>query len=161
MTSLVGSGTKDLELLGLRLTVAGNGGLRRELLAGLRAGARPLIPALQDAARAELPKRGGLNEHVAASRFSVRTRLGPGSAGVSIVNQPAADTSRRGGGQTQFGSDRGAVRHPVFGHKDRWAVTTVQPGWFSKTLEARMPQVAAELTATVTAVADRLAGRAL
>ncbi len=158
MTSIVGPGNKQLDLLAIRMRAAGDGGLRRELLAGLRAGVRPVIPALQEAARSELPRKGGLGEWVAGSRFTVRTSLTPGVARVQIVNQPSRDTSRRGSGSVQFGSDKGVVRHPVFGHMDRWAQTTVRSGWFSRTVEGKLPEVTAELTATMRAVADRLAG---
>ncbi len=161
MTSIVGTGNKDLAILALRLKAAGEGGLRRELLAGLRAGVRPIIGELQAAARADLPKKGGLNEYVAASKFTVRNRLSPLTAGVSIVNQPQSGSSRRGGtGSVQFGSDRGVVRHPVFGHRDRkWADTKVRGGWFTGTIEQHLPQVTVEVTAVLTKVAADLAGR--
>jgi hypothetical protein len=158
MTSIAGPANKELALLAIRLKAAGDGGLRRELLAGLRAGVRPVIPALQAAARADLPKGGGLNEWVAASKFSVRNRLSPFTAGVQIVNQSKTGTSRRGGsGSVQFGSDRGVVRHPVFGHKDRrWTETKVRGGWFTDTVEQHLPQITAEVTAVLTGVAERL-----
>jgi len=161
MTSIVGSGNKDLAILALRLKAAGEGGLRRELLAGIRGGATPILPAVREAALAQLPKRGGLNEWVAASKFTIRNRLSPFTAGVSIVNQPIADTSRRGSGSVQFGTDKGRVRHPVFGHRDRkWAETTVaNGGWFTGTIERHLPQVTADVTAVITKVAADLAGR--
>lgn len=153
-----GNASRELGVLAGRLKAAGDGGLRRELLAGLRTGVRPMIPALQDAARAELPHSGGLGEWVADSRFTVRNRLSVDAAVVSIVNKPAKDTSRRGGGQAQFGTDKGVVRHPVFGHLDRWATTKVHGGWFSRTIEARIPQVTAEIEAVIAGVAEKLIG---
>jgi len=161
MTSIVGSANKELALLAIRLKAAGEGGLRRELLAGLRAGVRPVIPALRAAALSELPKKGGLNEWVAASKLTVRNRLSPFTAGVQIVNQSKAGSSRRGGsGQVQFGSDKGVVRHPVFGHTDRkWTETKVHAGWFTDTIEQHLPQVTAEITVVMAKVAADLTGR--
>ncbi len=151
-----GTASAELGALAGRLKAAGDGGLRRELLAGLRSGVRPIIPALQDAARAELPHSGGLGEWVASSRFTVRNRLSVESASVSIVNRPAKDTSRRGGGQAQFGTDKGVVRHPVFGHLDRWATTKVHGGWFSRTVEDHLPHVTAEVESVVVSVGEKL-----
>ena len=161
MTSIAGPANKELALLAIRLKAAGEGGLRRELLAGLRAGVRPVIPELRAAALSELPKKGGLNEWVAASKFSVRNRLSPFTAGVSIVNQSQSGSVGRGGsGSVQFGSDRGVVRHPVFGHTDRkWAETKVHGGWFTNTIEQHLPQVTAEVTAVLAKVAAELTGR--
>ncbi len=161
MTSIAGPANKELALLAIRLKAAGDGGLRRELLAGLRGAVRPIIPELQAAARADLPKGGGLNEWVAASKFTVRNRLSPFTAGVQIVNQSKTGTSRRGGGgSVQFGSDRGVVRHPVFGHKDRrWSETKVHGGWFTDTVEQHLPQVTAEVTAVLAKVAADLTGK--
>ncbi len=161
MTSIAGPGNKELALLAIRLKAAGEGGLRRELLAGLRAGVRPILPELRAAALSELPKKGGLNEWVADSKFTVRNRLGPFTAGVQIVNQPKVGSSRRGGsGSVQFGSDRGVVRHPVFGHRDRkWAVTKVHGGWFSGTVERHLPEVTTAVAAVMAKVAADLTGR--
>jgi hypothetical protein len=140
-------GAGQLELLGLRLKAAGATGLRRNLLAGIRAGAKPLVADVRAAALAQLPKSGGLNEYVASSPIAVRTRLSGPSVGVRIVNTKKGAGS---GGIADFGSDRGAVRHPVFGHKDRkWAVTKVTPGWFTKTLEDKSPGVAPDVFAAM------------
>ena len=133
-------GVAQLEALGVKLKLAGATGLRRNLLAGIRAGAQPLVGDVRAAALALLPKGGGLNEYVAASPIAVRTRLTGASVGVRIVNTKKGAQS---GGTAQFGSDKGAVRHPVYGHRDRkWATTNVTPGWFSKTLEDKSPGTA-------------------
>jgi hypothetical protein len=141
----------ELKALGVRLQAAGNGGLRRNLLAGIRAGAAPLVGDVRQAALEKLPKSGGLAEFVASSPIAVRTRL-TGLVGVRIVNTRAG---ARKGGQTDFGTDRGHVRHPTFGRpgKNSWVGQNVTPGWFSKTLEERSPETTPLVLAAMEATA--------
>jgi len=140
----------ELKALSVRLKAAGDGGLRRQLLKGIRTGAAPLVEDVRQAALDILPKSGGLNRYVADSPIAVRTRL-TGTVGVRIVN---TREGARKGGERDFGSDLGEVRHPVFGRrKGKWATTEVTPGWFSKTLERRSP----ETTPFVQAAMDRVA----
>jgi hypothetical protein len=147
-------GAGQLELLGLRLKAAGATGLRRELLAGIRLGAAPLVGDVRAAARDILPKSGGLNNYVADSNIRVATRLSGRNAGVRIINSRSGADS---GGTADFGSDKGAVRHPVFGHRDRkWATTKVTPGWFTKTLEEKAPSVTPFVLAACESVAVAL-----
>jgi hypothetical protein len=145
------SNGSQLRELGLKLKAAGDGGLRRELLAGIRLGAAPLVGDVRAAALERLPHRGGLAAFVASSPIAVRTRL-TGVVGVRIVN---TRSGARKGGTTDFGTDRGHVRHPTFGRKGKgsWVGQDVPPGWFSKTLEEKSP----ETTPLVLAAMNRTA----
>ncbi len=146
----VNSGAQ-LRELGLKLQAAGNGGLRRNLLAGIRAGAAPLVGDVRQKALEILPHSGGLAAYVASSPIAVRTRL-TGLVGVRIVNTRAG---ARKGGTTSFGTDRGQVRHPTFGRqgKNSWVTQAVPPGWFSKTLEERSPETTPLVLAAMNATA--------
>jgi hypothetical protein len=125
------SNGSQLRELGVKLQGASNGGLRRELRAGIRAGAAPLVEDVRRAAREKLPKGGGLNEFVANSKITVSVPLAGRNASVRLIN---SRQSKRGGIR-DFGSDLGRVRHPVFGHRKRkWAETVVTPGWYFETL---------------------------
>lgn len=105
------------------------------------------VPAVQAAARARLPKSGGLNEWIAAQPISVRATLTPRSAGVRMV-QPYPDARY---------VNSGFVRHPVFadGTKTRKEWTWVnQPipnatGWWTQTLTALGPAMTAQLVVMV------------
>lgn len=148
---VVGAG--QLELLGVRLKAAGAVGLRRQLLAGIRAGAAPLVGDVREAARSILPKSGGLNNWVADSNIRVATRLSGRNVGVRIINSRSGSGS---GGTADFGSDKGVVRHPVFGHAGRWSTTKVTPGWFSHTLEEKVSSVTPFVVAACESVAVAL-----
>lgn len=142
-------GAEQLAIVAARLKVAGAVELRRELLVGLRAGAQPLIPKVRAAALEQLPKRGGLNVRVAGEPMSVRIRTGGRSPSVRIVTK-TSDTG---------GADRGVIRHPVFGHRDRkWSSQPYVPakGYFSETLTREAPQVRHELILGVESVNRRV-----
>lgn len=142
---------KQLETVGLRLKLAGAGGLKLALTREIKEATKPLIEDVKQAARDELPKAGGLNEYVAGGRFTSSVRYTGIQIGVRIVNTAPKGSK---GGTRQFGSDRGSVRHPVFGHRDRkWSETKVPAGWFSKTLDDKAsieatPRVLAALVET-------------
>jgi len=125
-------GLQQLTRLGLALKSTGEGGLRRELLKGLREAAKPMVREAKQAARDRLPKAGGLNTRVAGEPILIRNRLTGANVGVRIVTT-TTDTR---------GPNRGVIRHPVFGHMDRW-VTQPYPaakGWFDQTLERAQPE---------------------
>lgn len=148
------TGAGQLERLGLRLKFEGAIVLRRELLFGIREGAKPLIGDVRDAALKRLSKRGGLNAYVAESDIKVVTRLTGARVGVRIVN---TRKNAKRGGTSDFGSDRGVVRHPVFGHRDRkWAETKVEPGWFTETLNHAAPTVTPFISAALIRTAAQL-----
>ena len=115
---------------------------------GLRAGAKPLIPAVQAAARDQLPKAGGLNEIVASRRVSVRTRLASRGAAVTLQS-----TNARSNAQT----NSGYVRHPIFGGK-QWITEQIPnaQGWWTKTLEEKAPDVRHALEASLDEVSAKI-----
>jgi hypothetical protein len=156
---MAGAGSVQLKELGLKLKAAGDpngngraGGLRRQLLAGIRLGAAPLVGDVRAAALERLPHRGGLAALVASSPIAIRTRL-TGVVGVRIVN---THQGGRTSGTTEFGTDRGHVRHPVFGRKGPWVGQNVPPGWFSKTLEEKAPETEAFVLAAMNTVATEV-----
>jgi hypothetical protein len=105
--------------------------------------AHPLRAEASKHALAILPKRGGLAAEVAQQpmpisysqsksrgvRLKIDVRPGRGKAG---IGDPAA-------------VNRGRLRHPVFGHADRWVTKTVAAGWFS----VPMQQGAAKVKAAI------------
>jgi hypothetical protein len=142
------TGVEQLTILGARLKKAGAGDLRLDLLRGLRAAAKPLIAEAHQAARDQLPKRGGLNERVAKDSITVRNRLSGKQVGVRIVTTKS---------ETR-GANRGKIRHPVFGDREKWVTQEYEPakGWFDDTLRNGAPEVQAEMVKVMQEVAFRL-----
>ena len=148
MAVVAGTGSAQLAALAVRLKVAGDKTLRVELLRGLKSGADPLVKAVAEAARNQLPKRGGLNEQVAGQKVKVQVRTGARTAGVRLTTE-APDTSQ---------ADTGFVRHPVFGNRSRWVTQQIPKakGWWSVTLANGAPDVTPELMAAMERVAAQI-----
>jgi hypothetical protein len=121
------------------------------LLAGIRAGSKPAVDAARQAARDQLPKRGGLNNFVADTQIVSRTRLTGPRVGVRIgVNKGEPGTSAH----RAYGANRGEVNHPVFGHLDRRVVQELaSKGWFDNTMKDQQPVIAAAVRTAMEAVA--------
>src|SRR5262245_51589036 len=81
---------------------------QRELQKAMRRLARPLLKSARQGAIQILPYHGGLNERVAAGRFTSQVKLSGKGASVRITaagRSPRADYNRM---------DDGSVRHPVY-----------------------------------------------
>lgn len=141
-------GAEQLGKLGRRLKEAGDKEVRRELFKALnRATKKPKAEARLRALQT-LPKRGGLAARVAASRFSTRNRTTrTGDAVLQIVARNP-DNIRS--------IDKGRVRHPVFGHRDRWVAQPVKPGWFSIPMRDNEREAQREIATSLIEVQRRL-----
>lgn len=140
------TGADEFYAFSKALKAAGRADLRKELNKALRDASKPLIRQVKAAARAELPKRGGLAETVARSPIRAQVRTGATTAGVRI-------TAR---GQGLRGTNRGVVRHPVFGNREIFVEQEVNGGWFDDTLRAGAPTVRPHLEAAIEAVAEKV-----
>lgn len=144
-------GADQLVRLGRRLRDAGQGDVLKELTKALKAGVKPLVPKVRAQARARLPQRGGLAARVARAPMRTTARAGNTTSRVGIV----VPGKKRGIAAVQ--TDRGFVRHPVFG--TRTFVRQEVPGaagWFSKTVEDEAPKVRGELAQVLDRYARRI-----
>lgn len=150
VTEIRVTGAEQLRALGADLRAAGDvgKGLRRELLASMRAAGRPLAEKVRQSARDNLPKRGGLNEWVADSKISPRNSLTGKRVGMRIVATK--------GKHDLEDIDKGSVRHPVFGNRRRWAEQSVPSGFFTQPLEESAPEVQAALLVAMEATARQI-----
>lgn len=148
----VSPASAQLAMIGARLKAAGAVSLRRELIRGLKDGAAPIVPALKQAARDQLPKSGGLNEQVASQDIKVSVRLTGRQAGVRLATT-APDTAQ---------TDAGFVRHPSpRNNRKKWRVTQIPNarGWWSQTIPAHAGEVTAVLTAAQLRIIREVQGR--
>lgn len=145
------TGAEQLRKLGADLKVAGSaaGGLRRDLLAAMRALEKPLVEKARQSARDSLPRRGGLNEWVGVADIKFRNSLTGARVGARVV-------AVKGKHDLSDLDGTGTIRHPVFGHRGTWVNQTVATGWFSKPMEAAAPEVQAALVAAIAATTTRL-----
>src|SRR3954447_5399406 len=134
MPSPVGlSGTEPFANLSKALKAAGRGDLRREYLAAIRRATAPAKTTIPESARATLPRRGGLNETVAARlKVTIRSSLSGPEARVRI-------TATEGPRKHITDLDRGRLRHPRFGDRNDWYEQDVPPGFFTRPCLALRP----------------------
>jgi len=147
---VVGNGSERLAALAVRLKVAGDVTLRRELLRVLKSAANPLVKDVAEAAREKLPHAGGLNEQVAGQKVKVQVRTGARTAGVRLTTS-APDTKQ---------TDSGFVRHPVYGNRKKWVTQKIPnaAGWWSKTLADKGPEVTTHLIEAMKVVEHEVNG---
>lgn len=142
-------GEIGLRALAVQLKAAGAVGIQREMVAGLKAAAAPVPPAIQAEARMVLPKAGGLNEFVARYKPRTSVKTGVRSANVRVTY--------RGKGAP---SDRGPWRHPVFGNRGVWAEQSYPSaeGWWERGAESVRPAVTVAARAVVARVGAQVRG---
>lgn len=119
---------------------------RRKYYAGLNRATKPMRAAAKGNAQRRLPKRGGLNQHVAKTRLVTRSNR----SGVYVTSV--------GRGQGRL-IDQGRVRHPVFGNREVWRTTDVPRGWFTTPMQAGKPAARKELVAVFNDLGRTIAKR--
>lgn len=131
-----------------RLKAAGAVGVKTAMVRQLRAAAKPVAADIQDSARESLPRKGGMNEYVAAKKPTISVRTTGRRAGVTIKYSGPGRYSNQSG-----------WRHPVFGHTDRkWATTTVQSaeGWWDRGGQKGTPEAQVAMRAVLDEVAAEI-----
>lgn len=150
---IVIKGADDFARLARDLRAIDDKELRREFYAGINRATKPLKADAKASARRDLPKRGGLNEFVAKTSLTTRSRGGQ-NPGVRIV----ARKSKKGGRKSDVDAiDRGRLRHPVFGNRRVWVEQRVRPGWFTEPMEAGAGPVRRELLGVLDDVKRKVA----
>lgn len=127
---------------------AGRTEMRKELNAGLRKAAKPLIAKTRAEALRRLPQGGGLAGQVAKEPQRVQVRTGAKTAGVRVV------VGNKGGGARA--ANKGVIRHPVFGNRGVWVNQSVPAGWFDEPIKAEVPAIRRELEQVLIGIADQV-----
>lgn len=108
---------------------------RREIVKAMSKGIRKSAPKVRQKIRAAaiaiLPEEGGLGQWVAKIRINLQIKTGSRSASIKLVG----GRNSVGGRSDIAAIDRGRVRAPTFGHRQKgaWHTVTVEPGFFRQT----------------------------
>jgi hypothetical protein len=138
-------GAEQLVALAKRLKTATKE-LRSDLYRGINRAAKPLKNNVKKSARERLPKKGGLNRHIAGTKIATKRRVTGKYAGVRLVGTSGYD----------IGSiNRGRVRHLTFG-REPWVNQVVQKGFWSDPLAAGAPDVRDEVQEVMDDIAKKL-----
>lgn len=146
------TGAEQMRAVGLALKEAGDEGkvLRKGLLGEMRSAEKEGLTKAKESALANLPKGGGLNEWVAASKFTGRNRLSGRAVGVTLV---ASKAGGRQGSHDIEATDSGEFRHPTYGHGP-WVSQSITPGWWTNALTRLAPELQIKLMALMAAIDD-------
>lgn len=125
---------RDMDAVGPKLS--------REIPKRMRKVAVPMVADIRAEART-LPERGGFAEYIAGSRITIQTRTSVQRAGVSVVGL----RSKSGGFVDLRAVNRGRLRHPVFGDRDRWRTQQIRPGFWDRAIERRQQDVVSAMQA--------------
>jgi hypothetical protein len=148
MVSLRVEGADKLGVLAKELKRVGDKELSKELYSALNRATKAMRAEAKKNAADNLPKTGGLNNRVAKARLSTRRRAGR-NPGVRIV--------AKGLDQLDL-IDKGYVRHPVHGHRDRWTLQSIPQAkdWFTGPMEDGADDVRKEILGAIDEVAKKL-----
>lgn len=135
---------EKFRLLRIRLREADKA-MRLEFMAGVRAAVNPLKVEVPRSAKDKLPRRGGLAEKVAKSKYGTRTK------GYSVMFQAVNPIDIRS-------IDEGSVRHPVFGQLNSWVEQKVESGFWSDPIHKDEPIVMAKLNEVMNTTIKRIEG---
>jgi hypothetical protein len=141
-------GADKLSKLAKALKQAGDKELSKELYSALNRATKPMRAEAKKSAEARLPRTGGLNRRVAKARLSTRRRAGR-NPGVRIVATGMDQLEQM---------DKGQVRHPVYGKRDRWVLQLIPDakGWFTEPMEEGAEDVRREILASIDEVAKKI-----
>jgi hypothetical protein len=142
------TGTEQLKRLAIVLRATGRNDLRKELLRGLRNGAKPMVTVARGAALSALPKRGGLAADIAYANWAVRT---------SLSGNPRVRLTGGWAGHDMAVLDSGLLRHPVYGNRHRWVSQAIPPHWFTDAMNQLAPEFRDELLKVIDDIARRMA----
>lgn len=144
------TGGMEMQALGRKIRAAGEGGnlIRKELLKEIRAEGPAIRTKVRASARESMPKRGGLNDWLAGVRVSMATSTTGNRVGVRVKGAKGKHDIKA--------INRGRLRHPVYGHRDRWKTQSIEPGFFDKPIAAMAPELRASVRAAMDAAARKL-----
>lgn len=147
-------GTEQLITLTRRLKEASDRGLQKEFRKGIANALKPLRTKLPISAREVLPHRGGLNQKVAKSKFTISRKASSREEGLRLIAKNAYSIAKM---------DEGEVRHPVIQRNPRtrriWVKQQITPGWATRVLEAELPEARAEIERAMERIIATIDGR--
>lgn len=148
MPLTAGQASKQLHLIAAKCKQTGAGGMKLALVRDLRVQAQPLVSAVRESARENLPRAGGLNESQARQSIRVSVLTSARNAGVRIRTRTKAS----------FQTNDGYVRHPVPKDRSKWVRQELPraANWWDRPLNAAGPAVTASVIRSIERVNDEI-----
>lgn len=154
----------ELTKLARRLRAAGNGGLQRDLSAGIRRESRSVLGEVKSTVRGlEVgSERGGIAPPDTSTRLRARLAAATTvqSQGVGVRYEVHGSRVGPYGHRLAKLSDTELAprwRHPVFGNRNVWRTNVGQP-WFFSTIRRARPRFAAGVRSAMEKTAKKITG---
>lgn len=125
--------------------------IRRRMGKDIRSASDVITGEQRSALATGLPKRGGAATTITGqARLSTRISLASAkSTGVTIVDSWK--------GHNMPAIDQGTLRHPLWGNRRFWFITSIRPGLLSRPVERNRRRVQVAIIRTLDALADEIA----
>jgi hypothetical protein len=137
------------------LNAAGDKDLRNEVYAAFRKATKPLGESIIREGSAEMPRGGGLAARVAAAKMGQSNSTTGRNPGVALSFRTKPGTT--GQSYNLRALDAGIARHPTFGNRAVWRVTSIRAGAFTRPFEAGKEPVAQQVLLALEKVAQQIA----
>jgi hypothetical protein len=143
------TGGNQAHALAKRLKAFGDKGLEKELRRGISKAMKPATKAV----RAQVPEYMP-SGYAPTLSSALQLRTSNLAAGLRITGQAKGNPRPR----KVTDLNRGILRHPVFGNREKWAQQAIRPRFFDEPLAGQRGQIRGELDRVLAEVAAKLAG---
>lgn len=145
------TGGADLAAVRRRLRDIGDQGLGKQMSKALRNAAKPLQPAVRAEAVVAMPSGYG----PALSRsLRFRTAVKETRETASVVVRVYGDGRRSRRDVPSL--NRGRLRHPLYGNRNRWFDQRVRPGFVDRPADRLLPDAARQMQHVIDYVAEQI-----
>jgi hypothetical protein len=140
------TGGRDLAAVSRRLREVGNKGLGRQMAKQLREASDELRPAVTESAQRLMPRRGGYAELLSTS-LRYRQSVQHARTTARVLFRIHADGRRERRDVPSI--NRGQLRKPLFGDRDRWFDQRVKVGFVDRPVDQLQPDIARRMQSVV------------
>lgn len=133
--------------LGRRLKALNDKALEKELKRGITRAMRPATKAVKTAVPQYMP-----SGYAPVLAKALQLRTSNLASGLRVTGQARGNPRPR----EVTAINRGVLRHPLFGNRDRWYAQQVTPRFFHEPLEKQASQIRTELDRVLAEVAAKI-----
>lgn len=147
------TGGKDLYSVSQALKKLGDQGLGKQMAKGLQNASKHLRPAIRASAQTLMPHAGGYAATLSKS-LKFRQSVQTSRTTARVLFRVHADGRRERRDVPSL--NRGRLRKPLYGNRNRWYDQRVRPGFVDRPVDRLAPFIAKEMQSVVDYVADQI-----
>lgn len=147
------TGGQSFKELATRMRAEGRKDLAREMGRALEKAIEPVQVEIKTEAEQAAPSSGGYRSVLSKSlKFKTSKRSAGRSASLTLITYAEGKVERR----DIQAFDKGLLRHPLWGNRNRWFTTPVRAGFHQRGTDSAMPAAAEQLDEVMADFAQRL-----